>query len=403
MICKEKSFIKGGNFIQTNIPRLDSYLDGGIPAGKSLLYYIQPGVEGDVFGMQTLYHNLVKGNAGVLIVFNYSPRVVRENFKEFGWDLDLFNDRFAIIDAYSMLVGETSNEKYVVEDPENLEHIDQLLKKATGELKGDGLVSFCSISTIMDFCGEEKTLEYVQKWNEHIRIKGGVPIYTFTAWPYSERTLRIVKDEMFDAVVRVGGIAERVIFGQYYGLARVNWTKHKKQVMLFKVLKPGGVRVYIPKILITGPYNAGKSSFIHALSDRAISVDRFGTTVALDHGHVDYNGYSIDIFGTPGQERFDPMLKTLGGEAMGVMLVIDSSNTQEFPRAKEMLARSKTHGLPQVVVANKQDIDGALPVEEIREKMKLPEDIPIIPTVAPKRKGVIEALEILIEKITEVA
>jgi small GTP-binding protein len=124
-----------------------------------------------------------------------------------------------------------------------------------------------------------------------------------------------------------------------------------------------------------------------------------GTTVALDKGHIEYEDITADIFGTPGQERFDPILKFIANEAMGVFLIIDSTKPESFPRAKSMLEKTRAKGLPLIVVANKQDIQHALSIEEIREKMKLPESIEIVPTDAVKKKGVFEAFEILIKKI----
>ena len=35
--------------VETGIPKLDEFLGGGIPKGKSLVYYSQPGVEGEIF------------------------------------------------------------------------------------------------------------------------------------------------------------------------------------------------------------------------------------------------------------------------------------------------------------------------------------------------------------------
>jgi len=64
--------------IETGIPKLDDFLGGGIPNGKTLLYYIEPGVEGDVFGMQTLYHNLQKGYKGLFITSTTAPDILRE-------------------------------------------------------------------------------------------------------------------------------------------------------------------------------------------------------------------------------------------------------------------------------------------------------------------------------------
>lgn len=303
--------------IETGIAQLDKCLGNGIPNGKTLLYYIQPGIEGEVFGMQTLFHNIQNGCKGIFITSSADPSAMRNYFKGFGWDLDEYDDKFAMIDAYSALIGADSSERYVVENPENIDNIDRTISEAMEHFSGEIIVCG-SLSTIMDICGEERTLRYINDWNKYVCVHDSVGIYNFTAWPYSQETIRKMKSELFNAVIRVGGIAERIIFGQYYGIPKVDWTDASVQSVLFRVHRPGGVKVYVPKILVTGPFNAGKSTFVNALSTRAVSVDRQGTTVALDHGHVDHKGFSADIFGTPGQERFDPILKTLGGEAMGV-------------------------------------------------------------------------------------
>ncbi|MDY6958608.1 MAG: GTP-binding protein, partial [Halobacteriota archaeon] len=295
-------------------------------------------------------------------------------------------------------VGADSTERYVVENPENIENINDTISEAMMHFPGEVIVCG-SLSTIMDLCGEKETLRCIENWNKIICVNDSVGIYNFTAWPYSKETIKRIRDDYFNATIKVGGIAERVIFGQYYGVPKVDWTDTIVESVLFRIYRPGGVKVYLPKILVTGPFNAGKSSFIRSLSTRSVSVDRFGTTVALDHGHVDHKGFSAEIFGTPGQERFDPILKTLGGEAMGVFLVIDSTNPSEFSRAKQMLDITKTFGLPSVIVANKQDMPGASSIESIRIQMKLPEDIPIAPTVSKEGEGVKEAFEMLIDRI----
>lgn len=386
--------------IETGIVHLDRSLGGGIPGGNTLLYYIQPGIEGEVFGMQTLFHNLIKGYKGIFITSSAHPSAMREYFQGFGWDVERYKDRFAMVDAYSALVGADSSERYVVEYPEDINNVNETIIDAMEHFPGDVIVCG-SLSTIMDLCGERETLRCVENWNKIICVNDSVGIYNFTAWPYTGETLKRISDEYFNATIKVGGIAERIIFGQYYGVPKVDWTDTTIESVLFRIYRPGGVKVYLPKILVTGPFNAGKSSFIRSLSTRSVSVDRFGTTVAMDHGHVDHMGFSAEIFGTPGQDRFDPILKTLGGEAMGVFLILDSTKPSEFSRAKNMLDIAKTFSLPSVIVANKQDLPDALSVDEIRMHMKLPEDTPIAPTVSKAReeKGVKEAFEMLIDRI----
>lgn len=387
------------SIIETGIPKLDDFLGGGIPKGKSLVYYIQPGVEGEIFGMQTVYRTLNGGGTGVFVVSSTIPAITRSQFKEFGWDIDLFNDRLFFVDSYNPLIGAPSQEKYVVSNPDNINDFSKIITDIITELPPSTIV-FGSLSTIMDLCGEKETIEAVKNWNKLAMVYDHVIVYNFTAWPYSKETLTLIKEDLFNAVISIGGIAERVIFGQYFGILKADWAKETKKSMLFRVLRPGGIKLFIPKILVTGPYDAGKSTFVHALSTQAISVDRLGTTIALDHGHIDYKGFSADIFGTPGQERFDPIIKLLSGESMGVFLVVDSTNPTDFIRAKHMLEITKSYGLPYVVIANKQDLAGALKPEEIRKQFSLPDDVPIISAVAKDKIGVYEAFEVLIDKIT---
>ncbi|MDD5473246.1 MAG: GTP-binding protein [Candidatus Methanoperedens sp.] len=385
--------------VETGIPKLDDFLDGGIPKGKSLVYYIQPGVEGEIFGMQTIHSTLKSGGTAIFVVSSTIPDIVKGQFKEYGWDIDPYKDKLFFVDSYNPLIGAPSNEKYVVQKPDNINDFNKIILDIIKETP-PGTIVFGSLSTIMDLCGEKETIEAVKTWNKMAMVHDHVMVYNFTAWPYSRETLELIQGDLFNAVISIGGIAERVIFGQYFGVLKSDWAEITKKSMLFRVLRPGGVKLFIPKILVTGPFDAGKSTFVHALSTRAISVDRLGTTIAMDHGHVDYKGFSADIFGTPGQERFDPIIKLLSGESMGVFLVVDSTNPADFVRAKHMLEITKSYGLPYVVVANKQDSSGALKPEEIRNQFNLPQDVPVVPVVAKDKIGVFEAFEILIDKIT---
>jgi len=388
--------------IETGIPKLDDYLHGGVPVGKTLVYYAYPGVEGTVFGMQSLCHTISNGMSGVYVASSTEPHRIREQFSEFGWGTEECGGRFAIIDAFSGLIGADSHERYVVADPEDVRSLTQCIKNAIEDLHEPGVIVFESLSTIMDLCGESETLEALLEWNQYAMLYDHAMIYNFTAWPYSDDTLQSIKEDVCDSTVSVGGITGNVIFGQYFGVLKANWTDVVQKCILFKVLKPGGVRAYIPKILVTGPFDAGKSTFVHALSTRAVSVDRLGTTIALDHGHVDHKGFAADIFGTPGQARFDPIIKLLSGEAMGVFLVLDSTRSEDFARGRQMLEITRSFGLPVVIVANKQDCDGALTSEDIRDKLDMPENVLILPAVATTGEGVFEAFETLIDMVMEV-
>ena len=66
------------------------------------------------------------------------------------------------------------------------------------------------------------------------------------------------------------------------------------------------------KILISGPLQCGKSSYIKRIDPNALNVEAKGAddkyyTVAMDLGSIKINGFQIFLFGTPGLLRFSVM------------------------------------------------------------------------------------------------
>ncbi len=392
------------------ISKLDEDLEG-IPYKKIVLLAASPAVGNEVFGYQMIHNNLAKGKKILLYLNRTSPQSYLTDMKEYGFKTD---QNLVILDSYSSITGiksdETSQNK-VISNPYDKEEIK---KKLLEELeKGYDLVIFDSLSLFIDFFDFDYSISLVKLMKEKIKSKDTSAVFLFTDWEYGENDVKSLVSEV-NAHIEIKGIEKRVIFGQYFAVIKCDWVSGKKfSSALFKAVKPGGIKIYFPKILVTGPTDAGKTSFIHSASKDAVSVDRLGGTIALDHGNLDFEGYRADLFGTPGQERFDPLLKMLGGEAIGVLLIVDSTRPEQFPRAVEMLRKTDTYGLPIVVVANKADLKGAVPVEEIREKLHLGKDAPLIPTVAEdlskidpneptklKKEGIEDALRALFKQLT---
>jgi hypothetical protein len=391
------------------IGKLDQDLNG-IPSKKSVLLAASPAVGNEVFGYQIIYNNILHKNRVLLYLNRTSPQSYLTEMKEYDFKAD---SDLVIIDSYSNITGVESQEsptRRIIKNPADKEEIREKLSQELD--KGYDLVLLDSLSLLIDSFDFEYAVSLIDLINSKLQKKGGASVLLFTNWDYGENDVKKLSGKV-NAEIDIKGIEKRVIFGQYFAVIKCDWIKEKKfSSALFKAVKPGGIKIYFPKILVTGPTDAGKTSFIHSASKDAVSVDRLGGTIALDHGNLDFEGYKADLFGTPGQERFDPLLRLLGGEAIGVILIIDSTRPDQFPRAIEMLRKTETYGLPIVVVANKANLPGALSVEDLREKLHVGKEFPLVQTVAEdlshidpneptklKKDGVERALRALFQEL----
>lgn len=383
---------------KTHIPKLDDFLGGGIPSGSSIIFCAVPGVECEAFGYQILNGIIEDGNKGFIYTNVAEPHNIIYEFSRYGWNLEQYieEEKAFFVDGSSQFLGVPPMGKYSIDE---LSHIEGVVLKAIEDVP-DGVGVINNLSTLIDYLEEDKVLEIMGKWNERAKQKDVILVYIFTKWDYNPKFIDSIKNSV-DSVVSLKSIEERVIIGQGFMVTTASWTKPQHNMVLFFVLQPGGVKIYIPKILVTGPYNAGKSSFVKAVSKESVSVDRmalekFPTTIAMDIGHIDHNGFIADVFGTPGQERFDLMLDVLAKESVGAFILVDSTAPQTFARAKEMINKTQAEAIPKVIVANKQDLPDAMEPEKIREAMKLDKSIPIIPTAVKMNKGVEESLDTLL-------
>ncbi len=158
------------------------------------------------------------------------------------------------------------------------------------------------------------------------------------------------------------------------------------------------------KIVVTGPFAAGKTRFIKSVSEidvvtteRKITHREKGlkreTTVAMDYGRVTFEDDALHLYGTPGQIRFEFMWDILSREMNGFVMLVDSTSPDLYPHARELIdAFLADKPVPYVVAATKQDLSGASPVAKIRRAMNLPADVLVMPCVATRKTSVRQVL-----------
>jgi hypothetical protein len=157
------------------------------------------------------------------------------------------------------------------------------------------------------------------------------------------------------------------------------------------------------KIVVTGPFAAGKTSLIQTISDvtvlgteKAISDDtgsegKDSTTVAMDFGRIEMGGGpALFLFGTPGQQRFEVMWEVLSEGMIGFVLLVNASDDRSAAEAAVQLETFRRYAdVPFVVGVTHLDGPGAS-LGSVRERL----DLGGVPVVAcdPRSRDDVKAL-----------
>src|SRR3954468_10319812 len=99
------------------------------------------------------------------------------------------------------------------------------------------------------------------------------------------------------------------------------------------------------KIVVTGPFAAGKTTLIRTISEITVLSTEKGlthatrprksdTTVAMDFGRITIDrDLVLYLFGTPGQDRFDFMWEILGEGMLGYVVLVDAERPDSLDEA----------------------------------------------------------------------
>lgn len=168
------------------------------------------------------------------------------------------------------------------------------------------------------------------------------------------------------------------------------------------------------KVVVTGPFNAGKTTFIKAVSEiTVLSTERQvsdasgegggETTVAMDFGRITVSDdVVLYLFGTPGQERFSFMWETLSEGMLGFVLLVDAQEPDTIEDARSMIEFfTEMSDVPFVVAGNKVDADDVESLRSLRSQLGLADKVPLLPVDARDKDSVKAVLLGLLYEILE--
>lgn len=364
------------------------HLDEALASDRGpILVANQPGTQAEPFLWQAARHHLKAGGDVVYLTTDRPPKRVQARLAA--------NGGLHIMDAFSSLHGIIEPGVENVPHPENPSEIATHLEKMHVQYP-EAMLILDSISGlavrgdphVLEAAGP-RLMEAIQKFPISLALHSefGPP---GEMEPFLQR---------FPTKIHLRAIQDRIITNHYFCLERVSGEAVDHANPVLYRADDDRVRVFVPKIVVTGAADAGKTTFVHAVSDHAVSAERKGATVAMDKGTVDRDGLRVEVFGTPGQERFDPIVKPIMAQAVGIVLILDSTDPDSFQRGKDMLDMGWRKGLSALVIANKQDQAGAMAPEAVRQAIDLPESIPVVGCVATDPAKAREALHQLITRI----
>lgn len=127
------------------------------------------------------------------------------------------------------------------------------------------------------------------------------------------------------------------------------------------------------RILMVGLDNSGKTTIVLHINGEDTSV--ISPTLGFNIRTINYQKYTLNVWDVGGQKTIRSYWRNYFEETDGLVWVVDSSDIRRLDDCRmelhNLLKEERLSGSSLLVLANKQDIKGALTPDEITKVLKL--------------------------------
>ncbi|XP_063233022.1 ADP-ribosylation factor-like protein 2 isoform X2 [Bacillus rossius redtenbacheri] len=127
------------------------------------------------------------------------------------------------------------------------------------------------------------------------------------------------------------------------------------------------------RILMLGLDNAGKTTILKRFNGE--SIDSVSPTLGFNIKTFEFKGVMLNVWDVGGQKSLRSYWRNYFEATEGLIWVVDSADKRRLDDCRrelhELVNTEKLFGASLLILANKQDLAGALSVEEIKEVLEL--------------------------------
>ena len=178
-------------------------------------------------------------------------------------------------------------------------------------------------------------------------------------------------------------------------------------------------------VVVDGVFSSGKSSFIQTIAEYAFTREvglglvtdsqpdsepnllfealkdiKFNMFYGIGRINVDDD---IALYFHEKNNRYRPLIELIENPfLLGAVIVVDSTRQETWREARSILETFRAYSpTPYIVVANKQNLPDALPVDYMQKRLRLSDDMLVIPCDSTQKESVKGVLIALLEKVIE--